>query len=102
MAIMKYCPYCVKPLGFVSIVTQRLFMKEKSALYCPNCGSVISSSRHAKIPLLFGGSGTTGYLLGYVTSKYIETPWTSILVGVFIGALIFLLLTYFLAPIRRA
>jgi uncharacterized membrane protein YvbJ len=102
MGIYKHCPYCIKRLGFFSIVKQRILAKDKDALKCPECESVISTSGNAKISLLVGGSAMIGYAFGYMVSNNISMQWFVLLASVAVGVIIFLLLVYYLAPIRKA
>jgi uncharacterized membrane protein (Fun14 family) len=89
-------------LGFFSIVKQRILAKDKSALKCPECGSVISIAGNAKISLLVGSGAMMGYAFGYIVSKIISMQWFVLLASMAVGIIIFLLLTYYLAPIRKA
>lgn len=102
MGIYKHCPYCIKRLGFFSIVKQRIFAKDKDALKCPKCGSVISTAGSAKISLLVGSGAMMGYAFGYIVSKNISVQWFVLLASVAVGVIIFFLLVYYLAPIRKA
>ncbi|MCU7927270.1 MAG: hypothetical protein KZQ97_12615 [Candidatus Thiodiazotropha sp. (ex Dulcina madagascariensis)] len=102
MSIYKHCPYCIERLSFFSIVKQRLFAKENDALKCSECGSIISTSGNAKVSLLLGGGGIIGFAFGYLISKSFSIQRIALIAGMSVGFVIFLILIYYLAPVKKA
>ena len=93
---MKYCPYCTKRLPFFNIVWQRLSINGNKELVCPNCKSIISSQGASVwASLVFGSTG--GYLLGKFMGNFsVQT----MLISIGVGLLLFVVSSYFTAPIR--
>ncbi len=95
---MKMCPYCVKRLPFFNTVWQRITASEDSALKCGNCGSVISSNGGAL--LLDAGIAS---IVGFVVSEALrDASIKTIIISVCIGVVVFIISSYFTAPIRNA
>jgi hypothetical protein len=97
--MIKYCPYCTKPLGFISLVKQRLFAKHNAPLICDKCGSTISLSGSAKLGLVSGG-GACGYFWGQMLGEFLPNDWFLIISGVVVAVIVTVLLAYLLAPIK--
>lgn len=88
-------------MPFFNLVKQRLTLSEEKALACPSCGSVISTQGAASMwaSLVIGSTG--GWLLG----KFFGLAGLSVktlVVSGSIGLVIFIILSYFTAPIRNA
>jgi hypothetical protein len=98
--MFKYCPYCAQRLGFISLVKQRLFAKEDTALVCDKCGSSISSSGSARVSLLIGGGGMCGYFWGKIFGEFVPFEWLVILSSVIVAGAAIVLLAYWSAPIK--
>lgn len=102
MALIKKCPYCQANQAFWGLVKQRLLAKDGGVLTCTSCGSVISSSEGAQIPLLAGGGGLCGFIVGKIAGNYIYGNELPILIGALVAFVFFLFGTYLTAPIRDA
>ena len=95
---MKRCPYCVRSLPFFSIVWQRLSASEESALKCSRCGSVISSNGGALWP-----DASIASVIGFVISELLrDMSVKTIAISISVAALVFIISSYFTAPIRSS
>ena len=96
---MKTCPYCIKVLPFFNTVRQRLTFSESTPLICGSCNSIISVQGGASMwPSLAIGS-TGGYLLG----KFLGGVSIKIIViSVIFALVLFIVSSYFTAPVRNA
>ncbi|PVV07255.1 MAG: hypothetical protein B6D77_14320 [gamma proteobacterium symbiont of Ctena orbiculata] len=99
--MLKYCPYCTKPLGFIPLIKQRLFAKESAALICDKCGSSISQSGSAKLGILIGGGGICGYFWGQLLGEFLPNSWLTLASSLLVACVIVVLLAYWTAPIKR-
>lgn len=98
--MIKSCPYCVRPLPFLNLVLQRLTISTTKPLVCPRCESVISVDGGASMWTSLAIGSTGGYLLG----KMLFGSFTikTVVVGVVAGLILFVVSSYFTAPIRDA
>ena len=95
---IKTCPYCTESLPFFNLIRQRLTPSEQKAIECPSCKSTISVQGGASMWASFGIGSTGGYLLGKVFGGFsVEV----VVASVVFGLLIFVISSYFTAPIRR-
>jgi len=95
---IKTCPYCTETLPFFNLIRQRLTPSEQKAIKCPHCKSTISVQGGASMWASFGIGSTGGYLLGKVFGGF--SPEV-VVASVIFGLLIFVISSYFTAPIRH-
>ena len=97
--LLKTCPYCTKVLPFFNLIWQRLSASEKDGLHCPHCRSVISMQGSAGLGLPLGLGGASGWLTGkWLGYSDLSVSTIAISTGVFL--LVFILASYFTAPVR--
>lgn len=73
---------------------------EKKSLNCRNCGSIISISGYASMWLPFAGASTSGYLVAKLLGFFLSIKVA--LISICVAFIVFAVLSYFTAPIRRA
>ena len=96
---MKRCPYCVKRLPFSSTVWQRLTAGEEGSLKCNNCSSTISNVGAATL----WPDAALGSICGFVLSEvFRDYSIKTTAICIFAGLIIFIVSSYFTAPIRDA
>lgn len=95
---MKRCPYCVRTLPFFSIIWQRLTANDESALKCSRCKSVISSNGGALWP-----DALIASVIGFIISELLrDMSMKTIAISLSVAALVFIISSYFTAPIRSS
>jgi hypothetical protein len=97
--IVQTCPYCVKALPFFNLVRQRITTSETKPIMCPSCGSVISMQGGATIWSSLAIGSTGGYLLGKALGGFSAETALVCVIG---GLILFVISSYFTAPIRNA
>lgn len=95
---IKTCPYCTETLPFFNLIRQRLTPSEQKAIECPRCKSTISVQGGASMWASSGIGSTGGYLLGKVLGGF--SPEV-VVASVIFGLVVFVISSYFTAPIRH-
>ncbi len=97
--LLKTCPYCTRVLPFFNLIWQRLSASEKEGLHCPHCRSVISMQGSASLGLPLGLGGASGWLMGkWLGYSDLSVSTIAISSGIFL--LVFIVASYFTAPVR--
>lgn len=100
--MIKYCPYCTRPLGFIALVRQRLSASRNSGLRCDKCGSRISVSGSAMLGVLTGAGFACGYFWGRFAGHWLTADWLVLLSSAIVAAAVIAIGAYVTAPIKRA
>lgn len=96
---MKLCPYCTKILPFFNTVFQRLTFSKDKPLVCGNCGSVISMQGGASIWISLVLGSASGGLLGKLLGNL---SYSTLALTLLVGVVLFVLSSYFTAPVRES